>query len=82
MNACKWNSLFIFLVLYLIIIIIFILFYLVCRKHTASGMVYFNDINDLKRLEEALIAKRKSDQATSGKDESHESTQNKKKLKT
>lgn len=30
-----------------------------CRKHTATGMVYFNEINDLKRLEQALILKRK-----------------------
>lgn len=28
----------------------------VCRKHTATGMVYFNDLKDLKKLENALVA--------------------------
>ena len=35
--------------------------FIVCRKHTDTGMVYFNDLNNLKRLESAWIAlKRKS----------------------
>ena len=34
---------------------------LVCRKHTDTDMVYFNDLSQLKRLESALVAlKRKS----------------------
>ena len=36
----------------------------VCRKHTSAGMVYFNDISDLKRLEKALLSlKEKCDEA-------------------
>lgn len=62
-NSCKEN----YVNIFFLNIKHFICNTIVCRKHTAAGMVYFNDLKDLKQLKLALIEKKQ--QQEQNKDE-------------
>jgi hypothetical protein len=47
----------------------------VCRKHTSTGMVYFNDLSDLKKLEKALIDLKRNNTDSNQENENNENNE-------